>query len=117
MLMRHREGDVTADVTADVRADVTTDVKIEMDDICAESVADQEKIRNSISCTFLAIILESKKDVAFHFTPITGFHHSQFFQIKILSKDVFTSEVQINILDQRSRIISVFTIQHSSMFS
>ena len=60
-----------------------------MDDICAESVANQEKIRNSISGTFLPIILESKKDIAFHFTPVTGFHHSLIFQIKILSNDVF----------------------------
>ena len=65
-------------------ADVTAGFEKEMDEICAKSNAEQEKIRNSISCTFLPIILESIKDVAFPFTSFTAFHLSQIFKIIIL---------------------------------
>ena len=66
-------------------ADVTAGFEKEMDEICAKSNADQEKIRNSISCIiFLPIIFESKKDDAFPFTSFTGFYLSQIFQIIIL---------------------------------
>ena len=68
-------------------ADVTAGFEKEMDEICAKSNAEQEKIRNSISCNscnFLPIILESIKDVAFPFTSFTVFHVSQIFQIIIL---------------------------------
>ena len=65
-------------------ADVTAGFEKEMDEICAKSNAEQEKIRNSITCTFLPITLESIKDVAFPFTSFTGSHLSQIFQIIIL---------------------------------
>ena len=65
-------------------ADVTAGFEKEMDEICAKSNADQEKIRNSIRCIFLPIILESEKDYTFPITSFTGFHLSQIFQIIIL---------------------------------